>query len=226
MKRVHRLSSSNKYVYGTALSLGAVFSSGNADAAVVSVTTPTVITGAGTFGSNGVNLVNTATGTSKDSYSISSVFSSNTGFVTNKLSLGTVISGSMAPFYDSSNTLYSVSKADKGAATVTTGSTGTGIYGFSFVTNGQTNYGWANLTIADSGNRENLNSLVATINSYAFTNAGESGILDGLAQIAPVYAVPEADTLAMLAAGLGLVGFSAKRRREQFLSKKSGLLAA
>ncbi|MDP8567745.1 PEP-CTERM sorting domain-containing protein [Methylophilus aquaticus] len=226
MKIPESINTTNKYAYGTLLSLGAFFVSGNVDAAVVTSSSSSTLTGAGTLNvTNGVAVVNSVSNNGKASYSGSVKLDSPTGFVTTKLSAGTVIGAFMDPVFSSSNTIYAQSKSGKSASTVTTGSTGAGIYGFSFVNGGQTNYGWANISVSDNGSRDSYASLVATINSFAYTTAGEM-IRAGTNHVY-VAAVPEADTLAMLAAGIGLVGFSAKRRREKFLNiKQSNLQAA
>lgn len=206
------------------MGLGAVLGATHAQSAVVSNNTVTTIkAGQSKTLVAGVTLANTQTKSSyeyendkyKDVYTSAIKLTSNTGFVTSAIGAGTVIGPNLASSSAGSEVLYSATlgkDGNKGA--YTTGSTGTALYGFSFVNGGVTNYGWASITVSDNGKKSSskYESIVASLNSFAYTDAGEH-ILAGTTTTTA--AVPEAETIAMLAAGLGLVGMVSRRRRTQ-----------
>lgn len=207
---------------GAVLGAGVAFVATASQAAVISSNTPQSLqlTGTGssaqsrslTLGSTGVTLTNSAEGRDKD-YISTVTLSSSSGFVTGNVGQGTVIGTHLASASGSTNTLVNIDASNK---SVNPGaSNANGLYGFSFVNAGTTNYGWANISLAYDGN-ERRNSMVATVNAFAFENTGLN-ILAGLPTATT--AVPEADSLAMLAAGVGLIGLTVHRRRKSVAAK-------
>lgn len=201
---------------GSLLGMSAMFFAGASNAAVVTSTGAVTLkldaqNTSKTASLNSVSLTNSSTG-DKSTYTGSLTLASATGFVTSNIGSGTVIGAQLASSSSSSQTIAHVAGKDQDSGGVTS----TGIYGFSFVdSNNITNYGWANITGKYDG-KSNYDSLVATVNAFAYTNAGEN-IIAGAPTATT--AVPEADSLAMLAAGVGLIGLTVHRRRKSNAAK-------
>lgn len=218
----------NPTTVGAVLGVGAAFVATASQAAVILDNTPESLrlTGTGTaaqsrsltLGSTGVTLTNFAQGRDK-SYVSSATLESASGFVTGNVGQGTVIGAHLAGTSGTSTDLISLSAADKNANPGS--SSGSGLFGFSFVNAGTTNYGWANLSYTYDGN-ERRNSLVATVNAFAFENTGLN-IVAGLPTATT--SVPEADSLAMLVAGAGLIGLTVHRRRKSTPAKSEASFA-
>lgn len=127
---------------------------------------------------------------------------------TDSLAAGTLI-GPSTVFGNTSKVLY---ETHNGKYIGTSGAT-SGLYGFQMTNGTDVNYGWADISISDSTvvnfNPPDYGStfITARVNQFAYSTAGET-------LVAGVTPVPEPESLALLAAGLGLVGIAAKRRRK------------
>lgn len=224
MKGKSAITDKRTIVYAAVLGAGSLVATNGANAAVVqSLGSSTVGAGSAVSIANGVTLTNSRSSSDKDTYTSAVTLSSTSGFVTSNVGQGTVVGPHLAATNNGSETLYSVVR-DGSKVAATTGSTGTGLYGFSFVSGGITNYGWASVTVTDQGKPllSNYQNIVASLNSFAYTTAGEH-ILAGTTTTTA--AVPEAESVAMLAAGLGLMGVVAKRRRLNAKSKSAAMVA-
>lgn len=204
---------------GSIIGIGAMMFAGGAQAAVVSsngAVTKLQPNHANqlrsfTIPSTGVTVNNRVGDVGKNYNAALSLRAPVGGFVTDNVGLGTVI-GAFSP----QSAGRDIREVSGGKSANTAAFTESGLYGFSFIgANNVSNYGWVSLTATYDG-LKNANSLVATINGWAYTTSGEN-IIAG----APVAttSVPEADTLAMLAAGVGLIGLTAHRRRKANVEK-------
>lgn len=215
----------NPTTVGAVLGAGAAFVATASQAAVITNNTPQNLQLTGNnqsrtlqLGTTGVSLTNASTSNNKN-YTTTVTLSSATGFVTDNIGSGTVIGAHLASLSSASNELISLSRTDK--SNDPGPSSGSGLFGFSFVNAGTTNYGWANLSYEYDG-RERGTSMVATVNAFAFENTGLN-ILAGLPTATT--SVPEADSLAMLAAGAGLIGLTVHRRRKSRSAKAESSFA-
>lgn len=204
---------------------GAAFVATASHAAVITNNTPQSLKLTGnnqskslTLSSTGVTLTNASTGSGK-SYTSDVTLSSATGFVTGNIGHGTVIGAHLAGTSGNSADIISLDTTNKSSDPGVM--SGSGLYGFSFVNAGNTNYGWARLSYNYDGS-ERGTSMIATVNAFAFENTGLN-ILAGLPTATT--AVPEADSLAMLAAGVGLIGLTVHRRRKSNAGKSEASFA-
>lgn len=170
-----------------------------------------------TIPGTGVTVNNRVGDTGKNYSAALSLRAPVSGFVTDNVGLGTVI-GAFSP----QSAGRDIRELSGGKDANTSAFTNSGLYGFSFIgANNVSNYGWVSLTATYDG-LKNANSLVATINGWAYTTAGEN-IIAGAPTATT--SVPEADALAMLAAGVGLIGLTAQRRRKSTVNKSQASVA-